>query len=207
LDFSARKVEAEPGLISLEDSMAKLALRELYLDELRDLYDAENRLVKALPKLAKEAESQELRAGIEEHLEQTKGQVDRLREIFEAMGEKPGGKRCAAMVGLIDEGDEMMGEDFETGVKDAALISAAQRVEHYEIAAYGCVRTWAGLLGEKEAENLLQQTLDEEKEADEKLTELSQEINVEAVSGKSAMQDENESEVPRPRAKSRSAKA
>jgi ferritin-like metal-binding protein YciE len=187
--------------------MAKLALRELYLDELRDLYDAENRLVKALPKLAKEAESQELRAGIEEHLEQTKGHVDRLREIFDAMGEKPSGKRCAAMAGLIEEGEEMMDEDFESGVKDAALISAAQRVEHYEIAAYGCVRTWAGLLGEKEAENLLQQTLDEEKEADEKLTELSQEINVEAVSGKSAMQDENESEVPRPRAKSRSAKA
>ena len=187
--------------------MEKLALRELYLDELRDLYDAENRLVKALPKLAKEAESQELRAGIEEHLEQTKGHVDRLREIFEAMGEKPGGKRCAAMVGLIDEGDEMMGEDFETGVKDAALISAAQRVEHYEIAAYGCVRTWAGLLGEKEAENLLQHTLDEEKEADEKLTELSQEINVEAVSGKSAVQDEDQSEVRRSRAKARSAKA
>jgi ferritin-like metal-binding protein YciE len=187
--------------------MAKLALRELYLDELKDLYDAENRLVKALPKLAKEAESQELRAGIEEHLEQTKGHVDRLREIFEAMGEKPSGKRCAAMVGLIEEGEEMMEEDFETGVKDAALISAAQRVEHYEIAAYGCVRTWAGLLGEKEAENLLQKTLDEEKEADEKLTELSQEINVEAVSGKSAMQDEKESELPRPRAKSRSAKA
>jgi ferritin-like metal-binding protein YciE len=187
--------------------MAKLALRELYLDALRDLYDAENRLVKALPKLAKEAESQELRAGIEEHLEQTKGHVDRLREIFDAMGEKPSGKRCAAMAGLIEEGEEMMDEDFESGVKDAALISAAQRVEHYEIAAYGCVRTWAGLLGEKEAENLLQQTLDEEKEADEKLTELSQEINVEAVSGKSAMQDESQSEVPRPRAKSRSAKA
>ena len=189
--------------------MAKLALRELYLDELKDLYDAENRLVKALPKLAKEAESQELRAGIEEHLEQTKGHVDRLREIFDAMGEKPSGKRCAAMVGLLEEGDEMMEEDFETGVKDAALISAAQRVEHYEIAAYGCVRTWAGLLGEKEAEALLQQTLDEEKETDKKLTELSQEINIEAVSGggKSAMEEEEESEAPRPRAKSRSAKA
>ncbi len=191
--------------------MSKLPLRELYLDELRDLYDAENRLVKALPKLAKEAESQKLSAGIEEHLEQTKGHVDRLREIFDAMDEKPGGKRCAAMVGLIQEGDEMMDEDFEPGVKDAALISAAQRVEHYEIAAYGCVRTWAGLLGEKEAENLLQQTLDEEKETDRKLTALSQEINVVAVSGaaagKSAMQDEDEAEVPRPRAKSRSARA
>jgi ferritin-like metal-binding protein YciE len=190
--------------------MSKMALRELYLDELRDLYDAENRLVKALPKLAKEAESENLSAGIEEHLEQTKGHVDRLREIFEAMDEKPGGKRCAAMVGLIQEGEEMMDEDFEPGVKDAALISAAQRVEHYEIAAYGCVRTWAGLLGEREAENLLQQTLDEEKEADRKLTDLSQQINVEAVSSageKSAMQEEDEAQVPRPRAKSRSAKA
>jgi ferritin-like metal-binding protein YciE len=189
--------------------MAKLALRQLYLDELRDLYDAENRLVKALPKLAKEAESQELRAGIEEHFEQTKEHVDRLREILDAMREKPSGKRCAAMVGLLEEGDKMMEEDFETGVKDAALISAAQRVEHYEIAAYGCVRTWANLLGEKEAEALLQQTLDEEKEADEKLTELSRAINVAAVSGaggKSAMEEE-EAEAPRPRAKSRSAKA
>lgn len=187
--------------------MTKLALRELYLDELRDLYDAENRLVKALPKLAKKAESRELRAGIEEHLEQTKGHVDRLREIFDALGEKPSGKRCAAMVGLLAEGDEMMEEDFETGVRDAALISAAQRVEHYEIAAYGCVRSWAGLLGEKEAENLLQQTLDEEKETDQKLTELSQAINVEAVSERSGIEREQESEAPRPRAKSRSAKA
>ena len=187
--------------------MTKLPLRELYLDELRDLYDAENRLVKALPKLAKKAESPELRAGFEEHLEQTKGHVDRLREIFDAMGEKPSGKRCAAMVGLLAEGDEMMEGDFKTGVKDAALISAAQRVEHYEIAAYGCVRTWAGLLGEKEAENLLQQTLDEEKEADQKLTKLSQSINVAAVSERPAMEREEESEAPRPRAKSRSAKA
>ncbi len=190
--------------------MSKLSLKELYLDELRDLYDAENRLVKALPKLAKEAESQALRSGIEEHLEQTKGHVERLQEIFDAMGEKTSGKRCAAMVGLIQEGDEMMDEDFEGGVKDAALISAAQRVEHYEIAAYGCVKTWAGLLGENDAQELLQKTLNEEKETDEKLTELSEEINIDAMggaSGKSRMPDEEESEVPRPRGKSRSAKA
>jgi ferritin-like metal-binding protein YciE len=190
--------------------MAKLSLRELYLDELRDLYDAENRLVKALPKLAKEADSQELRSGIEAHLEQTKGHVERLQEIFAAAGEKASGKRCAAMVGLIQEGDEMMDEDFENGVKDAALISAAQRVEHYEIAAYGCVKTWAGLLGETQAQDLLEQTLNEEKETDEKLTELSEDINVEAMSstsGRSRTQDEEESGAPRPRGKSRSARA
>jgi ferritin-like metal-binding protein YciE len=187
--------------------MSKLTLRELYLDELRDLYDAENRLVKALPKLAKEAESRELRSGFEEHLEQTKGHVERLQEIFEAMGEKATGKRCAAMAGLIEEGDQMMDEDFEAGVKDAALISAAQRVEHYEIAAYGCVKTWAGLLGEKEAQNLLQQTLNEEKETDEKLSELSEEINIEAMSGRSASAVSEEDETPRQRGKSRSAKA
>jgi ferritin-like metal-binding protein YciE len=187
--------------------MSKLTLRELYLDELRDLYDAENRLLKALPKLAKEAESQELRSGFEEHLEQTKGHVERLQEIFEAMGEKATGKRCAAMVGLIEEGDQMMDEDFEAGVKDAALISAAQRVEHYEIAAYGCVKTWAGLLGEKQARDLLQQTLNEEKETDEKLSELSEEINIEAMSGRSASAVSEEDEIPRQRGKSRGAKA
>ncbi len=139
--------------------MAKEALKNLYIEELRDLYDAENRLVKALPKLAKAAESDELRAGFEEHLEQTKGHVDRLRQIFESLDERPGGKKCAAMIGLIQEGQDILDEDFEDGVKDAALISAAQRVEHYEIAAYGCVKTWAGLLGETEAHSLLAQTL------------------------------------------------
>jgi ferritin-like metal-binding protein YciE len=192
--------------------MAKQGLRELYVDELRDLYDAENRLVKALPKLAKEAESDDLREGIENHLEQTKGHVDRLRQIFESMGEKPSGKKCAGMVGLLEEGEEMMDEDFEDGVKDAALISAAQRVEHYEIAAYGCVKTWAGLLGETQAQNLLEQTLQEEKETDEKLTELAEQINLEAMSDEeSARQDETETEeeaeVSKPRGKSRSAKA
>lgn len=170
--------------------MAKEALKNLYIEELRDLYDAENRLVKALPKLAKAAESEELRAGFEEHLEQTKGHVDRLRQIFESLDERPDGKKCAAMIGLIQEGQDILDEDFEYGVKDAALISAAQRVEHYEIAAYGCVKTWAGLLGETEAQSLLEQTLNEEKEADGKLTELSSEINLEAV-GSEEVQDDN----------------
>jgi ferritin-like metal-binding protein YciE len=170
--------------------MAKEALKNLYIEELRDLYDAENRLVKALPRLAKAAESEELRAGFEEHLEQTKGHVDRLRQIFESLDERPSGKKCAAMIGLIQEGQDILDEDFEDGVKDAALISAAQRVEHYEIAAYGCVKTWAGLLGETEAQSLLEQTLNEEKEADGKLTELSSEINLEAV-GSEEVQDDN----------------
>lgn len=170
--------------------MAKEALKNLYIEELRDLYDAENRLVKVHPKLAEAAESEELRAGFEEHLEQTKGHVDRLRQIFESLDERPGGKKCAAMIGLIQEGQDILDEDFEDGVKDAALISAAQRVEHYEIAAYGCAKTWAGLLGETEAQSLLEQTLNEEKEADGKLTELSSEINLKAV-GSEEVQDDN----------------
>jgi ferritin-like metal-binding protein YciE len=174
----------------VEDIMAKEALRNLYIEELRDLYDAENRLVKTLPKLAKAAESKQLRAGFEEHLEQTKGHVDRLRQIFESLDEKPTGKKCAAMVGLILEGQDILDEDFEDGVKDAALISAAQRVEHYEIAAYGCVKTWAGLLGETEAQSLLERTLNEEKQTDEKLTELSADINLTAI-GNEQDQDSN----------------
>jgi ferritin-like metal-binding protein YciE len=160
--------------------MQESALKELYVDELKDLYDAENRLVKALPKMAKAATSEELRSGFEEHLEQTRGHVDRLKEIFDSLGEKPTGKKCAGMMGIIKEGDELIGEDFADGAMDAALISAAQRVEHYEIAAYGCVRSWADLLGDTEASALLEKTLEEEKETDKKLTELAEQINVEA---------------------------
>jgi ferritin-like metal-binding protein YciE len=166
------------------------ALRKLYIDELRDLYDAESRLVKALPRLAKASTSVDLRAAIEEHLELTRGHVDRLMEIFDALGEKPGGKKCAGMMGLIKEGEELKDADFEGQVMDAALISAAQRVEHYEIAAYGCVKTWAGLLGESDASALLDKTLEEEKESDRKLTELSERINVEAK-GSGGEQDES----------------
>jgi ferritin-like metal-binding protein YciE len=159
------------------------ALKELYIDELKDLYDAENRLVKALPKLAKAATSEKLRSGLEEHLEQTRGHVDRLEEVFASLGEKPTGKKCAGMMGLVKEGEEIMEEDFAGEVMDAALISAAQRVEHYEIAAYGCVRAWADLLGENDASALLDKTLEEEKGADQKLTQLAEEINVEALAG------------------------
>jgi ferritin-like metal-binding protein YciE len=183
------------------------ALMELYVDELRDLYDAENRLVKAIPKMAKEATSEKLRSGFEEHLEQTRGHVDRLKEIFDNLGEKPSGKKCAGMIGIIKEGQEIMEVDFEGETMDAALISAAQRVEHYEIAAYGCVRTWADLLGENEASALLEKTLEEEKETDEKLTQLSEEINVQAKESRREGEEGEEGEEQRPRGKARGARA
>ena len=162
--------------------MENNSLRELYIEELRDIYDAENQLVKALPKMAEAATSDQLRSGFEEHLEQTRGHVQRLDDIFANIGEKPTGKKCKGMQGLVSEGKEVIDEDFEGEVKDAALISAAQRVEHYEIAAYGTVRTYAEILGDQSAVELLEQTLQEEKETDEKLTELAQSINVEASS-------------------------
>jgi ferritin-like metal-binding protein YciE len=175
--------------------MKTATLRDLYVDELRDLYDAENRLVKALPKMAKTATSADLRSGIEGHLEQTKEHVSRLKQILTDMGEKAGGKKCPGMMGILDEGDEMMDEDFEGSLMDVALISAAQRVEHYEIAAYGCVRSWAELLGESEASQLLEKTLQEEKETDQKLTQLSEEINSQAQSEAPRGGEEGESET------------
>ena len=155
-------------------------LKELYIDELKDLYNAESQLVKALPKMAKAASSDELRQGFEEHLEQTKGHVQRLEKIFQALGESPKGKKCKGMEGLIEEGSEVMEEDYEGSVLDAALIGAAQRVEHYEIAGYGTVRSMAETLGESNHVSLLKETLEEEKETDEKLTELATQINAEA---------------------------
>ncbi len=169
--------------------MPNEALRELYVDELRDLYNAENQLVKALPKLAKAANSDELRTAFEDHLEETKGQVARLEEIFKMLDESPKGKKCAGMEGLVKEGSEVMEEDFEGEVMDAALIGAAQRVEHYEIAGYGTVRTFAEILGESEQVSLLEETLEEEKAADEKLTEIANNVNWEALN-----EDETEDE-------------
>jgi ferritin-like metal-binding protein YciE len=160
--------------------------RELYIDELRDIYSAETQLVKALPKMAKAAESDELRSGFEEHLEQTKGHVSRLEQIFDALGEKPTGKKCEGMAGLIKEGGEAAQEDYEGDVKDSALIGAAQRVEHYEIAAYGTVRAMAEKLGEDDAVELLSQTLQEEKDTDVKLSDLSDKMTVESDDNKKA---------------------
>ena len=155
-------------------------LKELYIDELKDLYNAENQLIKALPKMAKAASSDELRQGFEEHLEQTKGHVQRLEKIFQTLGDSPKGKTCKGMEGLIKEGSEVMEEDFEDSLMDAALIGAAQRVEHYEIAAYGTVSAFAEELGETDQASLLNKTLEEEKETDEKLTTLAEQINAQA---------------------------
>lgn len=176
--------------------MPEQNLRELYIDELKDLYNAENQLVKALPKMAKAANSGELRSGFEEHLEQTKGHVQRLEQIFEMLGESPKGKKCKGMEGLIEEGSEMIEEDFEGSVKDAGLIGAAQRVEHYEIAGYGTVKAFAETLGENEHVSLIEQTLQEEKDTDKKLTELAEQINSQATSEGESAEEEEESEAP-----------
>ncbi len=167
--------------------MTKESLRELYIDELRDIYSAENQLTKALPKMAKAASSPELREAFESHLKQTEDHVARLEDVFEQLGEKPTGKKCMGMEGLVKEGAEAIDSDFEDDTKDAALIGAAQRVEHYEMAAYGTVCAMADLLGESEQASLLRETLEEEKETDEKLTELSEMIEVVA-------EDDSESE-------------
>lgn len=168
------------------------SLEDLFVDELKDLYSAETQLLKAIPKMAKAASSKQLKAGFEKHLKQTEGHVDRLEQIFEELGASPKGKKCKAMEGLVEEGAEVIDEDAEPEVKDAALIAAAQRVEHYEIAGYGCVRTYAKILGNTEAAKLLQQTLDEEADTDKALTKLAEGINVEANG-----EDEEEERAPR----------
>jgi ferritin-like metal-binding protein YciE len=161
--------------------MKENRLKHLYVQELKDLYSAENQLLKAIPKMAKASSSEDLRAGFEEHLEQTKEHVVRLEKIFKALEETPTGKKCKGMEGLIQEGAEMIAEDPDPEELDAGLISAAQRVEHYEIAGYGCVKAYAKLLGDHQAEAVLTQTLEEEKETDKKLTQLSGQINIEAA--------------------------
>ncbi len=158
------------------------SLQKLFIEELRDLYSAESQILKALPKMAKAASSPQLQAAFNEHLKQTEGHVERLEKVFKRLDKSPKGKTCKAMEGLVEEGSEMMSEKGEPAVLDAGLIAAAQRVEHYEIAGYGTVRTYARLLGDTEAERLLQQTLDEEGETDKKLTALAEStINLQAV--------------------------
>ena len=160
--------------------MPEQGLKELYIDELKDLYNAENQLVKALPKMAKAASSDELRQGFEKHFEQTIGHVQRLEKIFQALGESPKGKKCKGMEGLIKEGSEATEEGYEGSVLDAALTGAAQRIEHYEIAGYGTVRSMSETLGEGDHVSLLEETLEEEKETNEKLTKLAGQINTQA---------------------------
>ena len=156
-------------------------LEDLYTDMLKDLYSAEKQLVKALPKMAKNAESPDLQKAFQEHLKQTEGHVERIERIFSELDGSPRGKKCVGMEGLIEEGNEIMQEDAEPDVLDAGLIAAAQKVEHYEIASYGTARAWAERLGYNNAARLLQQTLEEESMANEKLTKIAEShINMEA---------------------------
>ena len=158
------------------------SLNELFLEELADIYDAENQLIKALPKMAKAAQHPELKQAFQNHLDATKGQVDRLDSIVDRLGRSLPRKTCKGMKGLIDEGDEMAKKSGDPSVIDAGLIGAAQRVEHYEIAAYGCARTYAEMIGDQQAVTLLQQSLDEEKEADDTLNRIAlRTVNVDAA--------------------------
>ena len=159
--------------------MATDNLQELFVEELRDVYDAEMQLTKALPRMAKAVDSEELRTAFEEHFEITRIQVNRLEEVFKSLGLTARGKTCDGMKGLLEEGRSHM-EELEGSTRDAALIGAAQKVEHYEIATYGTLATWADLLGHQDAKDLLGQTLEEEKEADVKLTGIAGQINPEA---------------------------
>jgi ferritin-like metal-binding protein YciE len=160
------------------------SLRKLYVEELKDLYSAEKQILQALPRMVKKATNPQLKNAFQEHLEVTQGHVERLERIFEGLGKPARAKKCKAMEGLLEEGKEVMAEDMDDDVMDAALIAAAQRVEHYEMAGYGTVRTWAQEMGETDAARLLQQTLDEERNADKSLTQLAETtINVEAMAG------------------------
>jgi ferritin-like metal-binding protein YciE len=170
--------------------MAGSNLREALVEEIRDLYNAEKQLTKALPKLAKTATSEELREAFESHLEETEGHVARLERVFELLDEKPRGKHCAGIAGIIEEGSDMMQEDMEDAVMDACLIAAGQKAEHYEITSYGTVIAWAEALELTDIAEVLQETLAEEKAADEKLTALAESgVNEAATAG--ADEDEN----------------
>ena len=171
-------------------------LHDAFLDELRDAYDAEKQLLKALPKMARAASAEELRAAFEAHLEETKVQVDRLEQVFASLDEKVRGKHCDGIAGIIEEGKSVMGESFDDATMDACLIASGQRAEHYEMAAYGTLIAWARTMGHTQAARLLQQTLDEEKAADEKLSGLADDgINQEAAG--SNHPSENGGEAPR----------
>ena len=155
-------------------------LEQLFLQELRDLYDAEDQITEALPKMIEAAHYPELKTALQDHLEITRQQIQRLDQVFNILGEDASGQTCKGMKGVIKEGEEIVSQGGDAATVDAGIISAAQRVEHYEMAGYGTVRTYAELLGQQQIATLLQQTLDEEKEADEKLTEIARSVNIEA---------------------------
>jgi len=176
-------------------------LHDAFLDELRDSYDAEKQLMKALPKMAKAATSSELRDAFERHLEETQGHVDRLEQVFELLDEKAKGKHCDGIAGIIEEGKNAMGENFDDATMDAVLIASGQRAEHYEMAAYGTLVAWARGMGHNEAADLLQETLDEEEAADEKLTSIAESgVNQEAAEAAHPSEDEERDQVKSPRA-------
>jgi ferritin-like metal-binding protein YciE len=166
-------------------------LKDLFLDELADMYDAENRIAKALPKMAKAATGEDLKTAILNHLEETKGQIEKLEQVFAAFDEKAKGKKCKATVGLLEEGDEIASDNKGEPTINAAIISACQKVEHYEIASYGCLIAWGKLLDNDEAVNLLEEILEQEKQANEKLTGLAEETNQEAL-GEEGSEEEDE---------------
>jgi len=157
--------------------MKEQTMQDLYVDQLRDLYNAERQIIKALPKMIKAASSDELKQALEKHLEVTKEQEQRIVQIFESKGEKIKTQKCKGIEGVLKEGDELIEKGWGPAVLDVAIIASAQRVEHYEMAGYGCARTYAELLGDEDASDLLEKTLEEEKEANEKLTELAETIN------------------------------
>jgi ferritin-like metal-binding protein YciE len=172
-------------------------IHDAFVEELRDTYDAEKQLIKALPKMAKAASSAELRSAFETHLEETRGHVERLEQVFESLEEKVKGKHCEGIAGIIEEGKSIMEEEFDEAAMDACLIAAGQRAEHYEMAAYGTLVAWARAMGHTEAADLLQETLDEEKATDEKLTTLAEGgINQEAAENAHPSDEEEEEERP-----------
>lgn len=181
--------------------MAAQTLHELFVEELRDMYDGEKRIIKALPKIAKHAQSDELRSALTEHLRQTEKQATRLEQVFKSIGETPRGKKCDGIVGILEEGNTMMEELEEGPILDAALIAGCQKVEHYEIASYGTLAYFAELMGHERAKELLGTTLDEEKAADEKLNTIAtSEVNREALMSGGEDEDEMEEDEERPRA-------
>lgn len=158
------------------------SLHDVYLQELRDLYHAEKQILKALPKVIESSTSADLRNALSNHLKETEGQVTRLEQVFKLHNEEPKAETCEGMKGILAEGEDILGHDENLQVRDAGIAAACQKVEHYEIASYGAVRTWAEQMGHNQAARLLQQTLDEEKKADQKLTEIAKKLNVESVS-------------------------